>query len=292
MTTATEAPAAEPEPARLRQSDTIAELAKALAAAQGDVEDAMKDRNNPAFRSQYADLASVWHACRAALSTHGLCVVQSPSYGRGVVSVTTRLMHASGEWLEGTLSIPVGKADAHGIGSATTYARRYSLAAMVGVAPDDDDDGNAAAASRQQTRQQQRPPQRQQPPARRAEPQPARGVAAADAETPDPHRRGDDGSWEQWTAPPAAVRDAEEPHEWYCAALKGLRTHAGVRTLGHTRALYSWLAGSEIADPKEVESDAGASQAMWQRMIDRSNEGVAFVRMLPEALRAAEQPVG
>jgi hypothetical protein len=128
-------------------SPTIASLAKALAAAQGEVEGAVKGRANPAFRSKYADLAAVWDACREALTKHGLAVVQSPGpCADGRMEMTTMLAHASGEWMRGTLTIPLAKVDAQAYGSATTYARRYALAAFVGVAPEDDD-GNAATAA-------------------------------------------------------------------------------------------------------------------------------------------------
>jgi len=128
-------------------SPTIAALAKALSAAQGEVEGAVKGKANPAFRSKYADLAAVWDACREALTKHGLAVVQSPGpCADGRMEMTTMLAHASGEWMRGTLTIPLAKVDAQAYGSATTYARRYALAAFVGVAPEDDD-GNAATAA-------------------------------------------------------------------------------------------------------------------------------------------------
>jgi len=134
----------------MKKSESISELAAAMARAQGAIEGAKKDRENPHFRSKYADLASIWDACRAALAANGLSVVQFPqpitiSDGYAVVEVETTLLHASGQWMAGTLSLPVSKADAQGVGSAITYARRYALAAVVGVAPDDDD-GNAASA--------------------------------------------------------------------------------------------------------------------------------------------------
>jgi hypothetical protein len=130
----------------METSENIKDLAAALAKAQGEVEGAVKGKANPAFRSKYADLASVWDACRAALSTNGLSVIQSPGElveGKSM-AMTTMLMHASGQWVRDRLTIPLGKVDAHGYGSATTYARRFALAAFVGVAPEDDD-GNAAA---------------------------------------------------------------------------------------------------------------------------------------------------
>lgn len=132
----------------MKTSEQINEIAAALAKAQGQIEGAKKGRENPHFRSKYADLASIWDACREALSTNGLSVVQTtaPS-GRDEVVVITRLAHASGQWYEGVLALPVSKSDAQGFGSALTYTRRYALSAMVGVAPEDDD-GNAAAAAK------------------------------------------------------------------------------------------------------------------------------------------------
>jgi len=125
-------------------SPTIAALAKALSAAQGEVEGAVKGRKNDHFRSKYADLAAVWDACREALTKHGLAIVQSPGpCADGRMEMTTLLAHSSGEWMRGTLTIPLAKVDAQAYGSATTYARRYALAAF---APEDDD-GNAAAAA-------------------------------------------------------------------------------------------------------------------------------------------------
>lgn len=132
----------------MQTSESIKELAGAMAKAQAIMAGAAKDKTNPAFRSKYADLASVWEACREALTKHGLSVVQATATSeRQEVVVVTRLMHLSGEWMESTLALPVIKNDAQGFGSALTYARRYALAAMVGVAPEEDD-GNAATAAR------------------------------------------------------------------------------------------------------------------------------------------------
>jgi hypothetical protein len=128
------------------QSETIKSLAEALSKAQGKLEHAKKDTENPFFKSRYADLASVWDACRGALSENGIAVIQMPGqFEDGKVSLTTRLTHSSGEWIESTASAPVSKADAQGIGSCITYLRRYSLAAFVGVYQDDDDANLASA---------------------------------------------------------------------------------------------------------------------------------------------------
>lgn len=127
------------------QSTSIAKLAAALVQVQGSIEGATKGKTNPAFKTKYADLASVWDACREQLVTNGMSVVQFP--GEMVdnrMTMTTQLCHESGEWMRATLSIPLTKVDAQGYGSAVTYARRYALAAVVGVCPEDDD-GNAAS---------------------------------------------------------------------------------------------------------------------------------------------------
>jgi hypothetical protein len=126
-------------------SDTINELAAALSKAQAKVKGAKKDSQNPHFRNDYADLASVWDACRDALTSNDLSVVQTTEAGDGtLVTVHTTLLHKSGQWVRGALTMKPQKVDPQGIGSCITYARRYALAAIVGVAPEDDD-GNAAS---------------------------------------------------------------------------------------------------------------------------------------------------
>jgi hypothetical protein len=126
---------------------TIGKLAEALAKAQAKITHAAKDRENPHFKSKYATLASVWDAVREPLTANGLSVVQTveSTQDGAFVEVRTHLLHSSGESMESSLKVPVAQRTAQGMGSAITYARRYALAAMVGVAPDDDDDGNAAS---------------------------------------------------------------------------------------------------------------------------------------------------
>lgn len=123
------------------------ELFAALAKAQGEVENATKNAQNPHFRNNYADLAEVLNTVRPVFSANGLSIAQQPSYNGSLASVTTILAHASGGFVVGVASCVPGKSDAQGIGAATTYLRRYSLAAMSGVAQEDDD-GNAAAHNR------------------------------------------------------------------------------------------------------------------------------------------------
>ena len=130
------------------KSESINEIAKALALVQGMIKGAKKDTDNPYFKSKYADLASVWEAIREALAKNEISVIQPtlPSEKEEIL-LETVLMHSSGQWVSSITQIPVTKVDAQGYGSALTYARRYGLSAMVGVAPEDDD-GNAAANAR------------------------------------------------------------------------------------------------------------------------------------------------
>ena len=133
----------------MNKSDSIKELATALAKAQGQIKGAVKDSANPFFKSKYADLASVVEAIRTAFAANGLSYIQSvePS-DKDEVRVETTILHSSGEWIGcGVLALPVSKVDAQGYGSALTYARRYSLSAATGVAPEDDD-GNAATVAK------------------------------------------------------------------------------------------------------------------------------------------------
>jgi hypothetical protein len=130
----------------MTQSESIASLAKALSIVQGKMTYAVKDSANPFFKSKYADLESVWDACRSLLAENGLCVMQFPGeFIDGCMSLTTILAHSSGEWIKQTMEVPVTKPDAQGAGSAITYMRRYALAAVVGVVQADDD-GNAASS--------------------------------------------------------------------------------------------------------------------------------------------------
>jgi hypothetical protein len=145
----------------MRQSEPINELAAALAKAQAKVKAALKDSANPFYKSKYADLASVWDACRDALTSNGLSIAQSPETtfpdGRAEVAVTTRLMHLSGQWLEGTVAARLDKTDPQAVGSAVTYLRRYGLQSMVGVAPEDDDGEAAASRGKEEPRKPPRP---------------------------------------------------------------------------------------------------------------------------------------
>lgn len=126
-------------------SDSRQKFYEALAKAQGEIEKAKKDTDNPFFKSKYADLSSVWEACRRQLSGNGLAVLQFPDFDAETKSVIveTILTHSSGFEKAFKTRVPVGKNDAQGVGSAITYARRYALMAAIGIAPDDDDGESA-----------------------------------------------------------------------------------------------------------------------------------------------------
>jgi hypothetical protein len=126
-------------------SENIGELAKALAAAQGEMNAASKDATNPHFKTRYADLASIMDACRGPLTKHGLAVTQLPGRDEaGQVTLTTTLMHASGQYISSTIGVRPAQENPQVVGSILTYLRRYTLASVVGVVSDDDD-GEAAS---------------------------------------------------------------------------------------------------------------------------------------------------
>lgn len=132
----------------MKTSEQISEIAKAMSLAQREMRPAAKDSTNPHFRSRYSDLASVMDAIREPIGNNGLSIWQDATLDELGVNVTTRIVHISGQWVEfGPLTIPIGKRDAHSVGSACSYGKRYALCAALGVVSDDDDDGNKAVAS-------------------------------------------------------------------------------------------------------------------------------------------------
>ena len=120
------------------------ELFTAIAKAQGEVENATKSSTNPHFKSKYADLAEVLNTVRPTFSSNGLSLIQSTEFDGSLVSVTTTIAHSSGGYVTSKASCVPSKTDAQGVGSATTYLRRYSLASACGIAQEDDD-GNSSA---------------------------------------------------------------------------------------------------------------------------------------------------
>ena len=119
-------------------------IATALVKAQKAFGPALKSSTNPHFKSRYADLSACVEAVIEGLNEAGIAMIQRTSEDLNGVTVETVFIHESGEMLEcGKLHVPASKQDPQGYGSALTYARRYSLMAACGIAPEDDD-GNAA----------------------------------------------------------------------------------------------------------------------------------------------------
>ena len=129
----------------LNASENLADLAAALCAVQGELKPAIKQADNPFFKSKYVDLPGVWEAIRPLLAKNGLSVVQTFTASADGPTIVTTLMHKSGQWVSSELFLKPAKSDPQGVGSAITYGRRYALSAMVGVVADEDDDGNAAS---------------------------------------------------------------------------------------------------------------------------------------------------
>lgn len=125
------------------KSENIGALAAALAKAQSQISGAVKDAANPFFKSKYADLESVWQACRKPLTDNNLSVTQTSRYTEHGLMLVTTLLHSSGEWIAGEMPVLVKDNSPQAQGSGLTYARRYALAALVGIYQTDDD-GEAA----------------------------------------------------------------------------------------------------------------------------------------------------
>lgn len=134
----------------MNSSPDISELSKALFSIQNNLPPAIKDARNSFVGNDYATLNSVMETCRDALYSHGIWLVQLPcpapvELGTGHIGLETRLTHVeSGQWLSSVTVIPLPKSDPQGLGSALTYARRYSLCTILGIITEDDD-GNAAS---------------------------------------------------------------------------------------------------------------------------------------------------
>lgn len=145
----------------MKTSDNIADLAAALATAQGEFTNPDRNRtvkvalrSGSSYQFAYATLDGILSVVRGPLSSHGLAVIQAVATesveGQGVlVTVTTRLLHASGQWLESDM-LAISPGEIQAIGSTITYLRRYSLVSLLAIAAEEDDDGNVAAGNQVQ----------------------------------------------------------------------------------------------------------------------------------------------
>jgi len=126
-------------------SDSINELATALAKAQGEMSVAGKNQKNPFFKSNYADFEAIIAASRPALTKYGLSVVQSPFVTDAGSFLETVLLHSSGQWIKSRAMHQPAKQDVQSLSSYNTYLKRMCYTSLIGVATGDDDDGNAAS---------------------------------------------------------------------------------------------------------------------------------------------------
>jgi len=126
----------------MNKSESIKNIAIAMCEVQSTMEAASKSSENPFFNSKYADLSEVLRCIKGVLPSKNMSFMQMPSFENGVVSVETIVMHSTGEWISSVSSSPISKSNPQGVGDAITYLRRYSLAAIFGLAQQDDD-GNS-----------------------------------------------------------------------------------------------------------------------------------------------------
>jgi len=241
----------------MKTSEQTNDIAAALAKAQKSIEPVIKGKTatvnsrkglGSSYSYAYADLASIWAACRSSLTDQDIAVAQSPEVNGQQVTITTRLMHSSGQWIEGSMQLNAGDTAIQVIGSAITYGRRYALMAFLGIAPEDDDGGKAqAAAENAASRQQQSRQSSSQSIGKRIEEKPA-AVSTA----PEPGSS---------TKPPK-----DPPAERIRAALK--RAHC--QKLSQARLVLQWATDGVFGgeDPlKAIEDDAVAKSTL-QRIID------------------------
>src|SRR5512139_1908518 len=129
------------------QSETTADLSAALVKAQAAMKSAAFNKVNPHFKNRYADLAAIIDAVRKPLTDNNLSFTQTTEvHVDGAFLLVTTLRHASGQWIAGTYPLP-RDAKSQELGSALTYAKRYSLSSITGIAADEDDDAEATRKS-------------------------------------------------------------------------------------------------------------------------------------------------
>ena len=266
----------------MQTSTEVAELFAALATAQGKFTDIVKDKKariesqKGSYGYAFADLASYIEAIRPALAEAKLAVIQAPAISAGTVTVTTRIVHASGQWVESELTMPVGQQTPQGIGSAITYARRYALAPMLCLAADDDDGEQAERAVKRQATY---TPQFQAPAAApNGQPEPVIAQAETTAPPAGPMTPAQLRTWLR----EAAVRfanDAPLPDGWRKAITGHLSRLTGGDAGRH--AFLAWAFGAESSN----DLTDGAWHALYSWLdIRKSDDG----KFYPSDLAIAE----
>ena len=135
----------------MKHSESIKEISSALITTQAALTEAKYDSKNPHFKSDYASLEAFLKIARPELAKNGLAVTQGVGGDKDSMVLQTTLMHRSGEFVTYEMPLLLTKQDMQGLGSAVTYARRYSLSALLGMGSEDDDGNHASAPQKQQS---------------------------------------------------------------------------------------------------------------------------------------------
>jgi len=159
----------------MQHSEQVTELFTALSKALGEIESIPLNRTNPHFKSKYADLAITIEKSKPSLMKHGLMLIQAVENEGTKYVVESLITHSSGQWLKSRVELILTKQDMQGLGSATTYAKRYAAQSLLFVAGDEDDDGNAAV-TKPETKNSAAPPPQSKP---KAPPSPPPGPTPA-----------------------------------------------------------------------------------------------------------------
>lgn len=200
----------------MNTSEQLNELATALAKAQADIKNAAFNKVNPHFKSKYADLAAIRDAVTPSLAKNGLSIVQMTGEDNGKLIVKTRLLHSSGQWLQSDYPITNDLNSPQKMGSALTYARRYSLAAICGIASEEDDDGNEAS-----------------------KPAPKNGNSKMDLAVKTPDERGPDTPFPEITGQTGRPKYKSEKND---APAEYLFLQSTIRALRTENDLLDWIA--------------------------------------------------
>jgi hypothetical protein len=151
-------------------TEQVDKIFPALIKAQSEMGNAKKTSDNPYFKSKYADLSEIIEVSKSVLTDNGLGVIQSPGGTGNTVTITCRIIHTSGQWIEDAIAMNVTKTDPQSIGSAITYGRRYQLAALFNIAQEDDD-GNGASGKNNEKAGTKPEPETGTPPAQKPSPE-------------------------------------------------------------------------------------------------------------------------